>query len=57
MKRTIINLIAALAVLAGLALSVIAPWWVVWLICFPVMYAGVITSGSLTYRISSGRLK
>ena len=42
MKRTIINLIAALAVLAGLALSVIAPWWVVWFVCFPVMFAGVI---------------
>lgn len=43
MKRTIINLIAALAVLAGLALSVIAPWWVVWFVCFPVMYAGIVT--------------
>lgn len=42
MKRTIINIISALAVIGGLALSVTAPWWVVWFICFPVMYAGAV---------------
>ena len=43
MKKAIINTIAAVAALAGLAASVFAPWWAVWFICFPVMYAGVIT--------------
>ena len=43
MKKHIINIIAVLAFLAGLAFSTIAVWWVVWFICFPVMYAAAIT--------------
>ncbi len=43
MKHTIINVIAALAVVCGLVASVLAPWWVVWFIAFPIMYAGAIT--------------
>lgn len=43
MKRKIINIISALAVIGGLAVSVTAPWWVVWFICFPAMYAGAVT--------------
>ena len=42
MKRTTINIIAALAVIAGLVASVTAPSWVVWLVCFPVIFAGVL---------------
>lgn len=42
MKKHIINTLAALAVIAGLLAATIAPWWVVWFICFPVMYAGVL---------------
>lgn len=42
MKRTIINTFAALGIIAGLAASVLAPWWVVWFILFPVIYAGAI---------------
>ena len=36
------NTLAVVAVLAGLAASTIAPWWVVWFLCFPVIYAGVV---------------
>lgn len=39
MKRTIINTFAALGIIAGLAASVIAPWWVVLFICIPAIYA------------------
>ena len=42
MKKHIINIVAVLAVIAGLAFSVTAKWWVVWFICFPVIFAGVI---------------
>ena len=42
MKKNLINILAAVAVLAGLALSCVAPWWAVWFICFPVMYAGIV---------------
>ena len=43
MKHTVINLIAAVAVLAGLVFSCVAPWWAVWFICFPAIYAGAVT--------------
>ena len=43
MKHTVINLIAAVAVIAGLVASAVAPWWAVWFLCFPVIYAGAIT--------------
>ena len=43
MKRTIINILATAAFIGGLVASVLAPWWVVWFIAFPIMYAGGIT--------------
>lgn len=51
MKRTIINTLAAIAVLAGLACSTFAPWWAVWFICFPVMYAGVLALIKLNTKL------
>ena len=42
MKHKIINLIAAVAVVAGLAASTVAPWWAVWFLCFPAIYAGAV---------------
>lgn len=38
MKKHIINIVAAVVALAGLAASCIAPWWAVWFICLPVIY-------------------
>ena len=35
MKRTLINTLAAVAVIGGLAAAVTAPWWVVLFICLP----------------------
>ena len=43
MKKHILNTIAALAVIAGLCVSVFAPWWIVWFVCLPVMFAGAVT--------------
>lgn len=43
MKKKVLNILAVLAVVGGLAASVTAPWWVVWFVCFPVLYAGAIT--------------
>lgn len=43
MKKAIRNTIAALAVIAGLCAAAVAPWWAVWLVCLPVMFAGAIT--------------
>ena len=42
MKKNIINTVAVLGILAGLAAAAVAPWWVVWLILFPAIYAAVI---------------
>ena len=42
MKKHLINTAAALAVIAGLVASCTAPWWAVWFICFPAIYAGVL---------------
>ena len=42
MKKKLINTLAALAVVGGLILSAFAPWWVVWFILFPVIYAGAV---------------
>lgn len=42
MKKALINTLAAVAVLAGLAAAAVAPWWAVWFICLPVMYAGAV---------------
>ena len=43
MKHTIINALAVLAIIAGLAASAVAPWWAVWFLCFPAIFAGAIT--------------
>lgn len=43
MKKALINTLAAVVALAGLAASCIAPWWAVWFICLPAIYAGAIT--------------
>jgi hypothetical protein len=43
MKKALINTLAAVVALAGLAASCIAPWWAVWLVAFPVIYAGAVT--------------
>lgn len=42
MKHTLINILAAVAVIGGVAAAAVAPWWVVWLICLPVVYAGAV---------------
>lgn len=42
MKKKITNAVLALAIVAGLALSVIAPWWVVWLVILPAIWAAAI---------------
>ena len=42
MKKKITNTLAAAAVIGGLAASCTAPWWVVWFITFPAIYAGVL---------------
>lgn len=43
MKKKLINALAAVAVIGGLVLSAFATWWVVWLVAFPVIYAGAVT--------------
>ena len=43
MKHTIINALAVLAIIAGLAASAVAPWWAVWFLCFPAIFAGAVT--------------
>ena len=43
MKRKITNIICALAIVAGLAVSVTAPWWVVWFVCLPVIFIAAVT--------------
>ena len=42
MKKTIINIIAGTALVAGLAASAVAPWWAVWFIALPVAWAGAV---------------
>lgn len=42
MKHKLINTLAALAIVAGLVIAAVAPWWVVWFICFPVIFAGAV---------------
>ena len=42
MKKALINTLAAVVALAGLAASCIAPWWAVWFICLPAIYAAVL---------------
>lgn len=42
MKRKIINILAVLAIVAGLAIGAVATWWVVWLVAFPAVYLGIL---------------
>lgn len=42
MKRKIINALAVLAIVAGLAIGAIATWWIVWLIAFPAVFLGIL---------------
>lgn len=42
MKKKLTNILASAAVIGALALSCTAPWWAVWFLLFPVMYAGVL---------------
>lgn len=42
MKRAILTTLCVLAILAGLAVSAVAPWWAVLFICLPVMWAGAV---------------
>lgn len=42
MKKALINTLAAVIALVGLAASCIAPWWAVWFICLPVIYAAAL---------------
>jgi hypothetical protein len=36
--NTLKKALAALAIVAGLILSSVAPWWAVWFVCLPVVY-------------------
>lgn len=43
MKKKISNIGLVLAFIAGLIGSILSPyWWLVWLVCFPVMYGSAI---------------
>lgn len=42
MKHKLINTLAVLAIVAGLVIASFAPWWVVWLVCLPVIFAGAV---------------
>lgn len=42
MAHKFINFLATLVIIAGLVISMTAPWWVVWLICFPIMYGAIL---------------
>lgn len=43
MKKQLVNTLAAVAVIGGLVLSAVAPWWAVWCILLPVIYGGAVT--------------
>lgn len=36
--NTLKKTLAALAIVAGLVCSAVAPWWAVWFVCLPVVY-------------------
>jgi cell division protein FtsW (lipid II flippase) len=42
MKHTLINTLSVLAIVAGLVIAAVAPWWAVWFICLPAIYAAVV---------------
>ena len=56
MKRILITIIAALAIAAGLLISMFAPWWAVWFVCLPVIWAGAVTliSGNTNWITTYG---
>lgn len=43
MRKAIINTLAAAALIAGIAASVLAPWWAVLFLCIPAAWAGAVT--------------
>ena len=42
MKKKLTNAACVLAIVAGLAAAAVAPWWAVWLICLPVIWAAAV---------------
>lgn len=56
MKKILTNTTAALAVIGGLAASMFAPWWAVWFVCLPVIWAGAVTliSGNTNWITTYG---
>lgn len=36
------NTLAALAIVAGIICSAVAPWWAVWFVCLPAVYAAAL---------------
>lgn len=36
------NILALVAVIGGFVASAVAPWWAVWFLCFPAIYAGAV---------------
>lgn len=42
MRRAALSAVAVCAIIGALAVSVLLPWWAVWLICAPVVYFGII---------------
>lgn len=41
MKR-ITNTLCVLAIVAGIAIAAVAPWWAVWFICLPVVFSAAV---------------
>lgn len=40
--KKITNTICVLAIVAGLIISAVAPWWAVWFVILPVVFAAAI---------------
>ena len=40
--NTLKKTLAAVAIVAGLILSAVAPWWAVWTLCLPVIYVAAL---------------
>lgn len=40
--KKITNTLCLLAIVAGLIVSAVAPWWAVWFICLPVIFAATV---------------
>ena len=42
MKKKITNTACVLAITAGIFISAVAPWWVVWTLCLPVIFIAAV---------------